>query len=102
MTPLPPSTHSANRLRTGLFGFRGTISRGRDSAITSYVYLKTVVTCGNEIKGELGRADSIERIVWSASPSKGRYSAKELILAYVCAYEEGRTRSRSGRFRANK
>ena len=102
MTPLPPSTHSANRLRTGLLGFRGTISRGRDSAMTSYVDLRTVVTCGNDIRGELGRAESIERIVWSASPSKGRYSANELSLACFRTDEDRRTRSRSGRFRANK
>jgi hypothetical protein len=102
MTPLPPSTHSANRLRTGLLGFKGTISRGRDSAITSYVDLKTVVTWGNEIKGELGRAESIERIVWSASPSKGRYSANELTLAWIRTNEDRRTRSRSGQSQVNK
>ena len=60
------------------------------------------MTCGNEIKGELGRAESIERIVWRASPSKGRYRAKELSLARVCADEDGRTRSRSGQSQANK
>jgi len=101
ITPLPPSTHSANKLMTGLLGFRGTISRGRDSAIDSYVALKTVVTCGNEIKGELGRADSIESIVWRASPSKGRYRAKELSLARVCADEGGLTISGFDQFLVN-
>lgn len=81
MTPLPPSTHSASTLITGLAGFKGTISRGRDSAIASYVDRNTVVTCGKEIKGELGRADNIDRIVCSAMPSKGRYKAKELFVS---------------------
>jgi hypothetical protein len=70
--------------------------------MTSYVDLRTVVTCGNDIRGELGRAESIERIVWSASPSKGRYRAKELSLAQVFSDEDRRTRSRSGRSRANR
>jgi hypothetical protein len=47
----------------------------------SYVDRKTVVTCGKEIKGELGRAANIDRIVWRANPRRGRYRAKELFVS---------------------